>query len=129
MLKESLKPEERAIFTTIQIFSAEGNSGAEIEALWDTGASNTTISRIVAEHVGIKPEKEMPIYNANTLRTAHIGYCDIVLGDGTTFAHHPVYIDDLARIHCVIGMDIILKGDTSLTHSGDQVVFQWNKQK
>lgn len=97
----------------------------EVDALWDTGATNTVISHDVVSSLGIVPNGKLPVktpsgsklYDTflvniglpNRVMVEEVMVCDSEIGD--------------QGIGVLIGMDIITKGDLAVSNRDGITVF------
>ncbi len=120
------------IVSKINIISADrGNPrGTTVKALWDTGASETVISRKVVDFLSLKVEGKRvvrtPLGFRKVCGRAKTRIC-VVLGS------YPVEIDAVvddypnseADCDVTLGLDFITKGDFSITHDAGQLMFSF----
>jgi hypothetical protein len=103
-----------------------GTSGGllhQFTAVWDTGATNTVISKKVVEVVGLVDIiDQVDTYSADGPGKADAYYVNVQLLNGVNFANLKVVQMEI-RDDLLIGMDIIGAGDFCLTNfSGETVL-------
>lgn len=96
-----------------------------INALWDTGASCTTISKKIADDLGLVPFRFETVYHAQGSGVAPVYKANIILPNNIEFPAIPVLGGDLYGFDALIGMDIISQGDFALTHRDGKTVFSF----
>lgn len=94
-----------------------------IQALWDTGASVTTISASLAKSLGLIPIGFENVAHAQGVGTAKVYKINILLPNGIEFYSLKVLEGNLTGFDVLIGMDIISNGDLAITHSDGKTTF------
>ena len=92
------------------------------KALWDTGATDSQITREVAEALGLKAIDRQTSNNAGGKADVAIYKARLYLSD-TLYTDKDILLAECYganRFDCVIGMDIISLGRFTLTGSGDE---------
>src|ERR1035437_4876228 len=128
-----------ALQTKVAVFSLASRAtnsfpAKEYAALWDTGATNTAISRKVAEELDLKPIGTANVYHAggaslvnaylvniglpSRVMVGNIKVTDIELIDNDT-------IPEDERIQVIVGMDIIGEGDLAVTNVGGKTALSF----
>lgn len=92
-------------------------------ALWDTGATCTTISEKVVKTLGLVPIGFGDVYHAGGSRKSGIYKVNILLPNKLESPPIKVLDGDLHDFDILIGMDIISKGDFAVTHSDGKTTF------
>ena len=99
----------------------------QVNALWDTGATNTGISKRVVEKLGLVPDTygdshhaqgtthNVPRYVINLSLPPNVGFSGINVGE--------VSLPD--DVDVLIGMDIIALGDFSVTNKNNETHFSF----
>ena len=128
-----------ALQTKVAVFSlatqtVDSFPAKEYTALWDTGATNTAISRKVAEDLDLKPISTANIYHAGGISHVNAYLVNIGLPSRVMVGNIKVtdieLIDDdnipkNERIQVIIGMDIIGEGDLAVTNADDKTVLSF----
>jgi hypothetical protein len=112
----------RVLVSKVNVFASGLSEHATINAIWDTGASGSAISKNVAQHLGLIPTGMAQVNTAagsviQRTYTIDIGLPNNVLIQSITATE----IDALTGgCDALIGMDIITLGDFSITnHKGN----------
>lgn len=113
-----------AILTQVGIclpFSIESNSSIDIDVkqfvgVWDTGATNTVISKSIVDEVGLQPTGQTIVNTASGPDTQNTYLVNLTLPMGFIFPNLTVTEGKLAGVDALIGMDIICLGDFSITN-------------
>ena len=124
------KKEKQAIIFGIQIGVPKyGNlKGSRINietmVLIDTGATGTCISRRFATNAQLKPFGRIKIKGFEKTSIVPVYIVDVLLPNGISFTNIEAaeYKND-TDFDCIIGMDILRKGDMALTNAKDEKVF------
>jgi predicted aspartyl protease len=109
-------------------FSTEDTSPKKISinALWDTGASDTVITQRVAERLHLFPIDTITISGVNSIGESLVALADIELPNGFTLTRRRVIICEMPPpIDMLIGMDIILLGDFSICNANNKTLFSF----
>ena len=96
----------------------------EFEAIWDTGATNSVISANVIKKLGIEPTGKERVYHANGMSIVDSYLVNVYLPNGVMFISLEV-TEMLIDVDVLIGMDIISKGDFSITASQGNTKFSF----
>jgi predicted aspartyl protease len=89
----------------------------KFDALWDTGATGSVISRNVVQKLGLESTGKGKVYHANGMAIVDTYSVNILLPNNIIFSVLKVTEGILNGIDVLIGMDIILKGDFAVTTS------------
>ncbi|MCL2672615.1 MAG: SEC-C metal-binding domain-containing protein, partial [Clostridiales bacterium] len=96
-------------------------------ALWDTGANCTVIKRGLAEELGLKPVSIVPVTTPQGTYDANRFYVDIYLPN-RVFVPRLLVLEGQSN-NCnwdvLIGMDIICRGDFSVTNYKGKTTFSF----
>jgi predicted aspartyl protease len=117
----------RALHTQVGIFSPVTQEEAERSklqmvqgtALWDTGATNTVITKSVADGLGIKPIGKATVHHANGESETDVYLVNIGLPNTVVIPGVRVTEGKLTGADVLIGMDIISLGDFAITHKNE----------
>ncbi len=87
-------------------------------ALWDTGATNSLITKSTARQLGLNPDGEAENYHARGKTRVPIYKVHIFLPNGDTIMDVMVSecVETEGRFGVIIGMDIITMGDLAITN-------------
>ncbi len=98
----------------------------EFIALWDTGATNTVISERVVNECGLKPIGMTKVHHAGGTDTTEVFLVNIILPNNVGISQlrvsKGVLFDD---VEMLIGMDILNRGDFSLTNKDGKTTFSF----
>ncbi len=104
------KPKNNSDFKTNKIHPTK--------ALWDTGATNSAITREVANVLNLEPSSKAEVHHANGKALVDVYYVNIYLPNGFVipFVRVTECSATSGNFGVLIGMDIITLGDFSLTN-------------
>ena len=110
-----------------QVSVSNGDSAVNAIALWDTGATITCISSDVVSSLGLVPTGKRNIQTPTGRGTVNTYLVSIVLPDDVNIADVEVCDSAIGDqgIGVLIGMDIITKGDFSVSNYRNQTVFSF----
>ena len=105
-----------------------------INALWDTGATGTCISTAVAQALAMVPTGKMNINTPAGSKVVNTYLLDITLPNNVGVKDVQVCDSDIGNqgIDMLLGMDVILLGDFSVSSFGGKTTFTFrtpSKQK
>lgn len=96
------------------------------KAVWDTGATSTSITPNVVSQCGLKPTGMINMSTANGMRRAETFIVNVALQNGMVVEQVNVAVSELAPgIDVLIGMDIITLGDFAITNRNGRTVFSF----
>jgi len=95
----------------------------KVRALWDTGATKTTVSENVVKALNLIPIGFGDVSHAGGTRKAGLYRLSIVLPNGLQSPPMNVLDGVLYGFDVLIGMDIISQGDFAVTHSDGKTTF------
>jgi hypothetical protein len=93
---------------------------ADVTALWDTGASISSISQGLAVRLGLSKVDRCQISGFGGYHVANIDLIDVLLPNQVLIPNVRVaeFIDN-GKFDVIVGMDIITLGDFSITNHGN----------
>jgi predicted aspartyl protease len=94
-------------------------------ALWDTGASCSSIAKEVAEKLGLTPVSRATVYHANGQSIVNLYDISMALPNKTLFKYITVAEGMYTGFDMLIGMDIITKGDFSISNFDGKTTFSF----
>ena len=97
----------------------------KFKALWDTGATRTTISKNVVNALGLIPIGRGAVSHVGGDGTAGLYIVNIILPNGLESRPMRVLDGVLGDFDILIGMDIIANGDFAVTHSDGKTTFSF----
>lgn len=95
-------------------------------AIWDTGATNSLITKKVVKECNLKPIDMTVVKQAKGTYTSNVYLVNIALQHGVEFVNFRV--TEGGEIHdcdVLIGMDIITLGDFAVTNKNRQTIFSF----
>jgi hypothetical protein len=95
------------------------------KAIWDTGATNSVITQEVVTKCGLKPTGMTECRGVHGAETVETFLINIGLPNGVGFANVEVTLGQMVGAQLLIGMDIITRGDFSITNVGGNTVFSF----
>ena len=115
------------LLTEIELTNPLNNSVAKGLALWDTGVTSSCISDSVAGKLDLKPTGMMNIRTPSGSKEVRTFLVNIKLPNYLSVVDVPVCETDIGNqdIDVLIGMDIILLGDFSVSNFNDRTVFSF----
>ncbi len=93
--------------------------------IWDTGATGTVITKKVVDALGLKPIGKTKVRHANGEAIVNIYYVNLFLPNQVAFKFIRVTEGVLGDADVLIGMDIITKGDFSVTNFNGKTTFSF----
>lgn len=119
-IKYGAIPQE--IRSPVEILDNKGNVIKKATGLWDSGASSSCISNECAQMLGLKQIAFTTIHTANGTATAPVYYANFRFNDKVKFLGTNLIGAKLTGIDMLIGMDVITKGNLSIsTHDGKTI--------
>ncbi len=123
----------RALITSIQISlptAEEGkilniNQAKEYKGVWDTGATNSVITKRVVDELGLKPIGLVEVHHAGGKSTANKYLVNIILPNRVAIQSVTVTEGALIETDMLIGMDIITLGDFAVTNKDGKTVMSF----
>lgn len=98
-----------------------------VNAIWDTGATNSCISRKAIEQIALLPKenrnfysalnseiKEVPMYKVDVIISNDIYYDEVLVAESNT---------EIQGFDFIIGMDIISQGDFAISNCNGKTTF------
>jgi predicted aspartyl protease len=118
------------LITDAEIFisspAGPGRKGIKVKALWDTGASGTVITPKVSQELKLVPIDRIRVAGVNSISIADVVEVSIGLPNKVMVEDVNVMVCDLKQdIDLLIGMDIILLGDFSVSNGGGKTLFSF----
>ncbi len=107
------------------------HTGKEIKtlAIWDTGATDSVITRSAASSLGLKPVSKTIVNGVHGAKEVNVYYINITLhNDQITLNSQVTECEELSSdfsTGCLIGMNIISKGDFAITNFNGQTTMSF----
>ena len=96
----------------------------EYNALWDTGATGSVITRKVVDECGLKPIGRANVHHAKGTSTTLVYLVSVFLPNNVCFHSLRVTEGDLAgNVEVLIGMDIMGRGDFAISNKDGKTAF------
>ena len=115
------------LLTEAQIFNISDTSdgkGFNVMALWDTGATGSAITPSLAQKMNLIPINRVKVAGVNNVSMVDVAKVSIGLPNMVMVQEINVMICNLNQgFDMIIGMDIILLGDFSISNGGDKTLF------
>jgi len=117
------------LLTEAHIFNISGGStrkGIQITALWDTGATGSAITPDLAKKMNLIPINRVKVTGVNNTSIVDVAKVSIGLPNMVMVEEVNVMICNLNQgFDLIIGMDIILLGDFSISNGGNKTLFSF----
>ena len=111
---------------TRELLQADVDSAREFSALWDTGATNTSITLKVVDECGLKPIGMTTVHTAGGKHQTETYLIDLLLPNLVRISGLKVSCVELAGdVNVLIGMDIISNGDFAVSNKDGKTVFSF----
>lgn len=112
---------------TNQVAISQNEKSISVTAVWDTGASGTCISAEVVNNLSLIPTGKKNIHTAGGIRQVNTYLVDIILPNNVSVSGVEVCDTEIGNqgIGILIGMDIITKGDFSVSNYNNTTVFSF----
>ena len=111
-----------AVYNTSLIVVNPENTGIKIpkslpiNAIWDTGATMTTIRYNIAEFLGLKPISMSTTSTANGIAKCYLYYVDLMLPNKVLVKNILIMAVEKMSVDALIGADVIMRGDFAITN-------------
>lgn len=98
-------------------------------AIWDTGATNCTITKSFATKLGLIPTGKTKVQGVHGTQEVNTYLIDLYLPDNVVF--NGVKVTECSELssdgNCamLIGMDVMLKGDVAISNKDNKTVFSF----
>ena len=131
--KEGLLREIKTECMVFEVFDPQGLSqnqissrkGLKCTALWDTGATNTVITKAVAQSLNLPITGKTMVNHAGRMSQVYKHVVNIMLPNNVGIPFTEVTEGELKGCDVLIGMDIITKGDFVITNVGGKTTFSF----
>jgi predicted aspartyl protease len=98
---------------------------AQFTAIWDTGATNTVITRRVVETLKLIPIGIAPVNTSNGLRQSYTYLISLVLQNNVRFPILRATEGHISGGNVLIGMDVITQGDFVITNKDGKTSYSF----
>lgn len=93
--------------------------------LWDTGATGSVISKRVVKQLNLTPTGKVNVFHANGSCIVNTYLVNLYLPNHVVITLVTVTEGDLNGTDILVGMDVITKGDFSITNLNDKTCFSF----
>ena len=98
------------------------SKGIDVNAIWDTGATNSAVSKEVVIKLGLVPFRKTPVHGEKICNVYKVDY---ILPNQLRIINVDVTEGDLGNFGVLIGMDIIGLGDFAVTQADGNTCFSY----
>lgn len=109
--------------TTTRLVNIDPNPQLDYPAIWDTGATNSVISKNLADTLGLVPIDVVITHGVHGPEKANVYFVDIWLQNRAAFMGVKVTEGKIKGFDVLIGMDIINQGDFAVSNKDGKTVF------
>ncbi|MDR1904027.1 MAG: retropepsin-like domain-containing protein [Treponema sp.] len=114
----------RQLITEAYVFTPDKKASFKARALWDTGATGTVITPEIANALNLEPFDRLLISGVNNTDFADLVHISVGLPNQVMCDDFDAVVCSLnKKIDMLIGMDIILNGDLSISNAGGRTLF------
>lgn len=115
------------LITDITIRPSQSDNAVATKALWDTGATNSCISKEIAQQLGLVSTGFRNVQTPSGEGLCSTYLVDVVLPNHVTIQDVVVCSTEIGSqgFDMLVGMDIILLGDFVITNKDKQTVFSF----
>lgn len=113
----------RELSTPIIVSDFQRKSNMQVEAIWDTGATNSVITKKIVEALGLIPTGQTIVRGVNSENLANTYLINIVLPNRIQIAELNVTECNINNCDMLIGMDVISLGDFTISNHGQKTLF------
>ena len=117
------------IKTDVHISDPFTSTTVDTLGLWDTGATNSVITKSTAQKLGLIPISKTVVNGVHGPKDVNVYYVQITLNnEQITLKTKVTECEELSAngdTGCLIGMNIISQGDFSITNFGGQTVMSF----
>jgi hypothetical protein len=98
-----------------------------VSAQWDTGATNTCISKGLVQKLGLLPTGMVNVHTPSGVGTMNKYMIDLILNNEVKISNLPVMDSEIGKqgIDVLIGMDIISLGDFAISNYDKKTQFSF----
>ena len=119
-------PKELSTEVTIFHFPTNYNTeGIKINAIWDTGATNSSLSPKIATNLGLNPIDTVFVRGVHDTKIADVVIVSIGLSNGLCLTGKRFSVCEIPGADVLIGMDIIMLGDLAISNGDGKTRFSF----
>lgn len=117
------------IETDMNVVNPYNGSNIKTSGIWDTGATNSCISKSLAQELGLVPVQRTTVLGVHGSEEVNVYYVTIILLNPKI--KHNVLVTECSelsedgKIRMLIGMDIITKGDFCITNLNGKTIMTY----
>ena len=111
----------RDLITKVKISffpASRDNESVMVNAVWDTGATHSALSPIVARDLHLKTIDSTVVHGVNNSKESDIVIASIYLSDNISITGKRFTVNEIPGADVLIGMDIIMLGDFAISNGG-----------
>ena len=99
----------------------------DCDAIWDTGASMSTITKDTAQKLGLQPSGKIPVNNTSGTQVRDTYVINVYLPNNVAISYVKVVECEslVGNFGFLVGMDVISLGDLSVTNVNNQSVMSF----
>lgn len=109
-----------AIITAVEIKNVANNQTVETTGIWDTGATNSVITKSIAQKLGLIPISVAKVRGVHGVQDVNVYFVNITLNNKnisvSIFVTECEELSEDNSVGMLIGMNIITKGDFAVTN-------------
>ena len=109
-----------AIITAVEVKNVDNNETAETMGIWDTGATNSVITKSIAQKLGLIPISVVKVRGVHGIQEVNVYFANITLDNKnisvSIFVTECEELSEDNSVGMLIGMNIITKGDFAITN-------------
>ena len=94
-------------------------------AIWDSGATSSIITRKVIEQLNLQPVGMCQVVGIHGSEYEYTYYVNLIVPGEMEFYTIEVTEGDLDDVDVLIGMDVILQGDLSISNGNAETIFSF----
>lgn len=110
----------RKILSKVQIADFFTGASCETLGLWDSGATNSVVTRATAQNLGLTLMGQTKVRGVHGVKTVNVYYVNICLkGTNIRLTTNVTESEELSNDHSVgmlLGMNVITKGDFTISN-------------
>lgn len=110
----------RSIISSVEVHDFFSANACETLGIWDSGATNSVITKSVAQKLGLTSIGQTRVRGVHGIRIVNVYFVQIkLMGTDISFETNVTECDDLSNdqsVGMLLGMNIITKGDFSITN-------------
>lgn len=122
---------QNVITTPVEVINPVTGDKVDTNAIWDTGATNTVITKQIAESLGLEPTGMIDVLGVHSKEKVNTHFIELVLNNNQirlklVVTECPTLSAD-ENIGGLIGMDVISQGDFAITNFGSRTTMTFRK--